>query len=92
MVIFSFASCTVIPTTNKFLSTHTPCIIFLICRYLVYTGIDMSKILGEQTKIFWGQKMVKSGKCMGISQLLGGHMPGLPPKSTPMMDYVFGFL
>ena len=27
--------------------------------------------------------MVKSDKCMGVSQLLG-HVPGLPAKSTPM--------
>ena len=32
--------------------------------------------------------MVKSDKCMGVSQLLGGHVPGLPPKSTPMIGIV----
>ena len=31
-----------------------------------------------------GGKVVKSDKCMGDSQLLGGHMTGLPPQSTPM--------
>src|SRR6218665_3786444 len=31
-----------------------------------------------------GQKGVKSDKCMGVSQLLRRHVPGLPPKSTPM--------
>ena len=32
--------------------------------------------------------MIKSDKCMGVSQLLGGmtHMAGLPPKSTPMSE------
>ena len=30
-----------------------------------------------------GQKVVKRDKCMGISHLLG-HVPGLPPESTPM--------
>ena len=29
---------------------------------------------------YWGQKVVKSDKCMGVSQLLGGHVPVLPPK------------
>src|SRR6218665_4217242 len=32
---------------------------------------------------YWGKKVVKSDKYMGVSQLLG-HVPGLPPKSTPM--------
>ena len=27
------------------------------------------------------QKVVKSDKCMGVSQLLG-HVPGMPPEST----------
>ncbi len=40
------------------------------------TGVDLSKILGGQTKILGGQKVVKSDKCMGVSQLL----------STPMLD------
>src|SRR6218665_4208753 len=49
---------------------------------VVCTGIDLSKVLGGQTKILGGQKEVKSDKCMGVSQLLGGHVPGLfPPKS-----------
>src|SRR6218665_167524 len=46
------------------------------------TGIDLTKILGEQTKLLGGQKVVKIDKCMGVSKLLGG--PGCPPKSTPM--------
>ena len=35
--------------------------------------------------------MVKSDKCMGVSQLLGStvHVPGLPPKSTPMVQTHF---
>ena len=44
------------------------------------TGVDLSKILGGQTKILGGQKVVKSDKCMGVSQLLGGMCPGCPPK------------
>ena len=48
-----------------------------------HTGIDLSKILGGQTKIL-GEKVVKSDKCMGDSQLLGGTCPGCSPKSTPM--------
>ena len=46
------------------------------------TGVDLSKILGRQTKIL-GEKVVKSDKCMDVSQLLG-PVPGHPPKSTPM--------
>ena len=49
------------------------------------TGVDLSKILGGQTKILGGEKVVNSDKCMGVSQLLGGTCPGCPPKSMPMM-------
>ena len=35
-----------------------------------------------------GQKVVKSDKCMGVSRLSGGHVPGLPPKSTPMASAI----
>src|SRR6218665_975143 len=48
-----------------------------------YTGVDFSKILGGKTKIL-REKVVKSDKCMDVSQLLGEHVPGLPPKHTPM--------
>jgi len=44
------------------------------------TGVDLSKILGGQTKILGGQKVVKSDKCMGVFQLFGGTCPGCPPK------------
>ena len=52
---------------------------------MMVTGVDLSTILGGQTKILGGQEMVKSDKCMGVSQLLGGTCPGWSPKSTPMM-------
>src|SRR6218665_309380 len=42
------------------------------------TGVDLSKILGGLPK-YWGEKVVKSAKCMGDSQLLEGHVSGLPP-------------
>ena len=45
------------------------------------TGIDLSKILGGQTKIF-GE--AKGDKCMGVSQLLGVRARAAPSKSTPM--------
>src|SRR6218665_540426 len=47
------------------------------------TGVDLSKILGGQTKIL-GENMVKSNKCMDVSQLLEGTCPDCPLKSTPM--------
>ena len=47
---------------------------------MIITGVDLSKIFGVQTKILGrGQKVVKSDKYMGVSQLLEGHVPGLPP-------------
>jgi len=49
------------------------------------TGVDLTKILGEETKTL-GEKVVKSDKCMGVSQLLWGTCPGSPPKSTPMNE------
>jgi len=48
------------------------------------TGIDLSKILGGQTKIWGAKGGKKSAKCMGVSQLLGGTCPGCPLKSMPM--------
>jgi len=57
------------------------------------TGVDLSKIFGGQSKILGRQKVVKSDKCMGVSQLLGGTCPGCPKKSTPMHDWAKpGFL
>ena len=47
------------------------------CRLVKTTGWANQNI-GEK-------QVVKSDKCMGVSQLLGVLMPGLPlPKSTPM--------
>jgi len=37
----------------------------------LFTGVDLSKILGGQTKILGGTKGGKSDKCTGVSQLLG---------------------
>ena len=44
------------------------------------TSVDFSKILGGKTKIL-REKVVKSDKCMDVSQLLGEHVPGLPPQT-----------
>ena len=43
-----------------------------------FTGVDLSKILGEQIKILGEQKVVKSDKCMGVSQLLGARARAAP--------------
>ena len=42
----------------------------------INTGVDLSKILGGQTKISGAHiaKVVKSDKCIGVSQLLGGAL------------------
>ena len=52
----------------------------------------MSKILGGQTKILGEQKVVKSDKCMGDSQLLVWYVPGLPPLSLRLCPYMTLFL
>ena len=49
------------------------------------TGVYMSKILGANPN-FGGQNVVKTNKCMGVSQFFGERTPGLPPKSTPMIQ------
>ena len=41
------------------------------------TGVDLSKILGGIIKIL-GEKVVKSDKCMGVSQLLGARARAAP--------------
>ena len=42
------------------------------------TDVDLSKILGGKTKILGGQKVVKSDKCMGVSQLTGACARAAP--------------
>ena len=44
----------------------------MIMMVVVVTGVNLGKIMGEQTKI-WGQKVIKNDKCMGDSQ---GRRPG----------------
>jgi len=44
----------------------------------VATGVDLSKILGEATKIL-GQKVSITEEIKGVSHLLEGHVPRLPP-------------
>src|SRR6218665_435577 len=56
--------------------------ILIDCRSfesLESTGVDLSKILGRQTKILGRQKVVKSDKYMGVSQLLGARARAAPP-------------
>ena len=58
---------------------------FLILLILIttITGVDLSKILGGQTNILGGQKVVNSSKCMAVSQLLGAcarAIPNVPSK------------
>ena len=52
-----------------------------------YTGVDLSKILGGQTKIL-GRKVIKSDKCMGVSQSLGACAQAARSKSTPMAAFI----
>ena len=54
-------------------------------RWLILTCVDLSKILDGQNKILGGQKVVKSDKCMGVSQLLGARARAALLKSTPML-------
>src|SRR6218665_4015117 len=42
------------------------------------------KNTGGSKPKFRGRNVVKTDKCMGVSQLLGARAQGAPPKSTPM--------
>src|SRR6218665_1973585 len=46
----------------------------------VSTGVDLSKILGGQTNISGGRKVLKCDKCMGVNyfSIIGRYVPGLP--------------
>ena len=51
-----------------------------IRMYICMHWRRLGKNIGRANQnIGGGQKVVKSDKCMGDSQLLGGHVPGLPP-------------
>ena len=50
----------------------------LQCALLSVTGVDLSKILRGKPKYWGGQKVVKSDKCMGVSQLLGARARAAP--------------
>ena len=54
----------------------------------VFTGVDLSKIVGGHWNT-GGQKVVKSDKCIGVSQLLGARARAAPHKSTPMGLFVY---
>src|SRR6218665_2002760 len=57
----------------------------VIMLYLfIITGVDLSKILGGQTKILGGQKVVLLVNAWEFVNYWGSSCPGCPPKSTPM--------
>ena len=51
------------------------------------TGVDFSKILGGKTKILREQKVIKSDKCMCVSQLLGARARAAP-KSQCLWEHL----
>jgi len=51
------------------------------------TGVDLSKILGGQTKILGGAKDGKSDKRVGVSQLLGARARAAP-QSLRLCNYI----
>jgi len=57
----------------------TKAIIDNIIDYTVMgTGVDLSKYWVGKPKYGRGQKVVKSDKCMGVSQLMGAHSRAAP--------------
>jgi len=52
------------------------------------SGVDLSKVLGENQNIGGEQRVVITDEGIGISQLLGGACPRCPPKSSPMLERV----
>src|SRR6218665_3653889 len=60
--------------------------LWLMNRNLVETtGVDLSKILGGQTKILGGKRWQKVINAWAFLDYWG-HVPGLPPRSTPMEE------
>ena len=57
-------------------------------------GVDLYKILEGQTQILRRKNMVKTDKCMSVSQILGGEHPGCPSKvcayETRQEQFKFG--
>src|SRR6218665_222927 len=52
---------------------------------MIISGVDLSNIFGGQTKILGGKRWQKVIKFMHVRfSTIRGHVPGLPPKSTPM--------
>ena len=51
------------------------------------TGVDLSKILGRQTKILEGKRWLKVINAWALLNYWGWHVPGMPPKSTPMSQH-----
>ena len=56
-----------------------------------FTGVDLSKILGWQTKLLGG-KALKVTYIHGHFSVIGGTCPGCPPKYTPMSSFIFSHL
>jgi len=47
----------------------------------------MSKIFGGKQD-YWGERVVITDQSIGVSKISGGHVLGLPPKSTPTYGVV----
>src|SRR6218665_3980983 len=49
----------------------------IICSFIVQvaTGMDLSKIFGEETKYWGGEKVSIIDQIIGVSQLFGGLCP-----------------
>src|SRR6218665_816884 len=48
----------------------------------------LARNIGANQNILSGEKWAITDESTGASQLLQGHMPGLPPKSTPTCTYI----
>ena len=59
--------------TRQRLSYYIRQVVYIHWRGLV-------KNIGWENQNIWEKNVVKSDKCMNVSQLLGGRVPGQPPK------------
>src|SRR6218665_191994 len=63
------------------------CYSIFCLHYYVYNWHRLVKNIEEQTQIRGGKNVEKTINCMGVSQLLGERVPGMPPM-MPMMSTV----
>ena len=86
----SYLSCCKFTNSDQQVSFLTSCKSVVSGGFCLFgTGVDLSKILGEQSK-YWGQRVAITDEIIGVSQLLGGTCPDCP-QSLCLVLFGFNF-